>query len=84
MSIAINSFMKIKDIFESGYLLDGQRNPWMWGKCYDFALALSEKIPDAEFVAIGMSRLGAEHVGLKRNNKYYDCRGEMNAEQFID
>jgi hypothetical protein len=76
--------MFLAELFESGYLPDGRRNPWMWGKCYDFALALSEKIPDAEFVAIGMSPMGAEHVGLRKSNKYYDCRGELTAEQFAD
>jgi len=56
--------------------------PWLTGQCFDFALALAERMPDAEFVALGSAK-HPEHVGLRRNDRYYDARGEMDEPTFI-
>ena len=56
--------------------------PWLTGRCYDFALALSERMPDAEFVGIGRGKF-PEHVGLRLGDRYYDARGEMDAAAFL-
>lgn len=56
--------------------------PWLTGRCFDFALALAQRMPDAEFVAIGAEKY-PDHVALRRNGKYYDARGEMDQTQFL-
>ena len=65
-----------------GYDLPRHLRPWLTGRCFDFALALSERMPDAEFVTTGTEKY-PDHVALRRNGKYYDARGEMDEQTFL-
>jgi hypothetical protein len=53
------------------------------GQCYDFALAMLERFPEGELVALGKSKFGADHVGLRIQDKYLDARGAQSAEDFV-
>lgn len=64
--------MKINEIMTSGF----NPRPWLMGKCFDFALALHERMPDADFVVIGSPQM-PEHVALRRGDVYYDARGAI-------
>jgi hypothetical protein len=65
-----------------GYDLPRQLRPWLTGRCFDFALALSERIPTAEFIVVGSEKY-PDHVALRQNGKYYDARGEMDENAFL-
>jgi hypothetical protein len=68
--------MKIHEIVAPGF----NPRPWLAGKCFDFALALHERMPDAEFVVIRSwigKQLVANHVALRRGDVYYDARGAI-------
>ena len=65
-----------------GYDLPRQLRPWLTGRCFDFALALSERMPNAEFIAIGSAKY-PDHVALRWNGRYYDARGEMDEPTFL-
>lgn len=83
---------QVKSIFNQGsWSKDGTMTesalprhlrPWLTGRCYDFALALSERLPDAEFVGVGGSEKHPAHVGLHADGRYYDARGETDEEGF--
>jgi hypothetical protein len=57
---------------------------WLTGRCYDFALALSERFPNSTFVAWG--GIGhPEHVGIVTpDGFYYDARGKMTISEFCN
>jgi RNA:NAD 2'-phosphotransferase (TPT1/KptA family)/8-oxo-dGTP pyrophosphatase MutT (NUDIX family) len=54
---------------------------WLTGHCDEFALALHDRMPDAEFVAIGGGMF--EHVGLRKGDGYYDVRGKLTLDNFV-
>jgi hypothetical protein len=56
--------------------------PWLTGRCFDFALALAEKLPGAEFVVIGTAAC-PDHVALRLGDTYYDARGAMDEAAFL-
>jgi hypothetical protein len=56
--------------------------PWIKGKCYDFALAVSEKLPKSEFVAVGDPK-NPEHVAVLYDGVYYDARGRLTLDEFL-
>lgn len=51
-------------------------NPFLNGRCFDFALALHELIPDAEFIAVGNPKY-PDHVALRKRGVYLDVRGAI-------
>jgi hypothetical protein len=66
--------MKIAEISVPGF----DPRPWLTGRCFDFALALHQRMPDAEFVIVRSivgKTLSRTHVALRRGNVYYDARG---------
>jgi hypothetical protein len=67
---------------EAGYNLPRHVYPWLTGRCFDFALALFERMPTAEFIGIGNKKY-PDHVALRQNGKYYDARGEMDEMTFL-
>lgn len=62
----------------TGFAAGRGTQQYMRGQCFDFALALLEKLPDAELVGIG----GMEHVALRRGDFYYDVRGALTEADF--
>lgn len=51
--------------------------PWLTGKCWEFAIALSHRMPGAEYVGLAYADSGViHHVGLRKGGRYYDVRGE--------
>ena len=69
-------------LVEQGGGLPSAIRPWLTGRCYDFALALSLRMPDAEFICVGDERF-PDHVALRKDGKYYDVRGEMDQREFV-
>ena len=62
--------------------------PYLRGKCYDFALALSLQVKRPQFVAVAKSAerssIGYEHVGLRlAPGVYADVRGVLGEEEFL-
>ena len=55
--------------------------PWVTGKCWEFAIALSHQIPNARFVGLEQSGV-VHHVGLFKDGAYYDVRGKMDEDTF--
>jgi hypothetical protein len=55
---------------------------YLTGRCYDFALALAEKVPEPVFVAIGNPRY-PDHVGLRIGDRYADVRGLLSEGDFV-
>jgi hypothetical protein len=51
------------------------------GSCSDFALALAERFPAGQFVALGDARF-SEHIGLRVGDVFYDVRGAMTEAEF--
>lgn len=47
---------------------------WLTGRCFEFALALLERFPDAELVSVGPEKW-PDHVGVSLDGIYYDARG---------
>jgi len=65
----------------AGYPLGRQ---WLGGDCDLFALALSERMPDAEFVGVFQPGTGLNHhIALRRGNRYFDARGGLFEEEFL-
>ncbi len=65
-----------------GYNLPRDMRAWVTGRCFDFAVAFSERMPKAEFVGVGTKR-HLDHVALRQDGKYYDARGEMDENEFL-
>lgn len=56
--------------------------PFLQGRCYDYALALAEKVTNPVFVAIGSEAL-PDHVGLRLGELYVDVRGVLDMKHFL-
>lgn len=54
---------------------------WVTGLCFDFALALLERLPDGEIVGFGQS-LFPDHVGVRHGGMILDIRGELDESGF--
>lgn len=62
--------------------IEAWRRPYLTGKCFDFALALSEMVPDAVFVAVGDPAY-PDHVGIRLpDGRYADVRGVLDETTF--
>src|SRR5271157_2817100 len=55
---------------------------WLTGGCDLFALALYERIPAARFIGV-FGKNSNHHVGLEKDGSYYDVRGKMRKEEFL-
>src|SRR5271170_6477459 len=56
--------------------------PWLTGGCWQFAIALSHRMPDASFVGLAYESGVIHHVGLEKGDTYYDVRGAMDEAEF--
>ena len=56
--------------------------PFLTGRCFDFALALHERMPRAEFVALGNPRF-PDHVALRVEDRFFDVRGGLGFSEFV-
>lgn len=50
--------------------------PFLTGRCFDFALALHERMPQFEFVALGDPKF-PDHIALRLADRFFDVRGEL-------
>lgn len=41
------------------------------------------RFPQGELVALGPSKFGAEHVGVRLGDEYLDARGRLTADEFV-
>jgi RNA:NAD 2'-phosphotransferase (TPT1/KptA family)/GNAT superfamily N-acetyltransferase/ADP-ribose pyrophosphatase YjhB (NUDIX family) len=55
---------------------------WVEGGCWLFALALQPLIPGSVFVGLAREGEVLEHVGVRKGDRYYDVRGEMDETEF--
>lgn len=63
--------------------IEAWRRPYLTGKCFDFALALAEKVDGATFVAVGDPAF-PDHVGLRLpDGRYADVRGLLDESAFL-
>src|SRR5271170_781053 len=56
--------------------------PWLTGGCWQFAIALSHRMPDTSFVGLAYESGVVHHVGLVKGDTYYDVRGAMDEDEF--